>query len=168
MTSTTANTPATVHLLCGLNGAGKTTHARRLAEERRAVRFSLDEWMLRLHPELRYDAPTYGELAERCKALIWATAQQILALGHDVILDWNGWNRARRAIWRDLARDAGYNVALHYVQVPLEVAIAQAEARAAANTTGAHRLDAEAIRHLAAIFEEPSDDEGMPIVRVGR
>ena len=123
--------------------------------------------MLRLHPELRYDAPGYGELAERCKALIWAIAQQILALGHDVILDWNGWSRARRATWRDLARDAGYNVVLHYVQVPLDVAIARADARAAANTAGAHRLDADAIRHLAALFEEPSEDEGMPIVAVG-
>ena len=124
------------------------------------MRFSLDEWRLRLHPELRYDAPGYGELAERCKALIWVTAQKIL--------DWNGWSRARRATWRDLAHDAGYSVVLHYVQVPLNIAIARADARAAANTTGAHRLDADAIRHLAAIFEEPSEDEGMPIIRVER
>ena len=166
MTPPTPDSPPTVHLLCGLNGAGKTTHARRLTEERRAVRFSLDEWMLRLHAELRYDAPGYGELAERCKALIWEVARQILALDHDVILDWNGWSRARRATWRDLAREAGYGVVLHYVQVPLEVAIARADARTAANTAGAHRLDANAIRHLSALFEEPSGDEGMPIVRV--
>src|SRR5215831_19511334 len=46
----------TVHLLCGLNGAGKTTYAVRLAEARGAVRFSLDEWLLMIHPEIRYDA----------------------------------------------------------------------------------------------------------------
>ncbi|MDN5726533.1 MAG: ATP-binding protein [Propionibacteriales bacterium] len=34
---------STVHLLCGLNGAGKTTHARRLEAELPAVRFTLDE-----------------------------------------------------------------------------------------------------------------------------
>lgn len=161
-----SSTPPTVHLLCGLNGAGKTTHARRLAEERRAVRFSLDEWMLRLHPELRYDAPGYGELAERGKGLIWEVARQVLALGHDVVLGWNGWNRARRATWRDLAREAGYNAALHYLRVPLDTAIARADARAAANVAGAHRLDADAIRHMAAIFEEPSEDKGLPIVPV--
>ncbi len=55
---------------------------------------------------------------------------------------------------------------LHYVQVPVEVAIARADARAAANVAGAHRLDADAIRHLAALFEKPSEDEGLPIVRV--
>jgi hypothetical protein len=64
---------------------------------------------------------------------------------------------------RDLAWEAGYSVALHFVQVPLDVAIARANARTAANTAGAHRLDADAIRHPAALFEEPSADEGMPI-----
>lgn len=155
-----------VHLLCGLNGAGKTTHARRLAAEYRAVRFSLDEWMLRLYPELRYDSPSYGERAEGCKQLIWQVARQVLALGHDVVLDWNGWSRARRATWRDLAREAGYGVVLHYVRVPLEVAIARAEARAMADVAGTHVLNAGAIGHLATIFEEPDEDEDIPIMLV--
>ena len=37
----------TVHLLCGLPGAGKTTLARQLEAGLPAVRFSLDERMLR-------------------------------------------------------------------------------------------------------------------------
>lgn len=163
MTMSNQQGAPTVHLLCGLNGAGKTTYARQLAEEQRAVRFSLDEWMLRLHPDLRYDAPEYGPLAERGKDLIWTVAQQILALGYDVILDWNGWSRARRATWRDRAHNAGYPILLHHLRIPLDVAIARAEARAAANVAGAHILDAAAIRHLAALFEEPSEDEGMAI-----
>jgi predicted kinase len=166
MAARRATNRPTVHLLCGLNGAGKTTHARRLAAERRAVRFSLDEWMLLLYPGLRYDAPGYGERAESCKQLIWEVARQVLALGHDVILDWNGWSRARRALWHDLARGAGYGVVLHYVRVPLNVAISRAETRAAAQVAGAHLLDAEAIRHLAAIFEEPAEEEGVPIMLV--
>ena len=34
---------ATVHLLCGKTGSGKTTFARRL-EQSGAMRFSIDEW----------------------------------------------------------------------------------------------------------------------------
>ena len=97
MTTDAQHGKPTVHLLCGLNGAGKTTYARRLEVERGALRFSLDEWMLRLHPDLRYDAPEHGPLVERCKELIWTIAQQVLALGHDLILHRTGWNRARRA-----------------------------------------------------------------------
>ena len=37
-----------VRLVCGLNGAGKTTLARELEATLPAVRFRLDEWMLRL------------------------------------------------------------------------------------------------------------------------
>ncbi|MFG2228344.1 AAA family ATPase [Streptomyces sp. NPDC048644] len=62
-----------VHLMCGLNGAGKTAYARRLAEQLPAVRFGLDEWMLRLYP-YRYDTAKYAEQAEVCKELIWETA----------------------------------------------------------------------------------------------
>lgn len=51
-----APTAVRVHLLCGLPGAGKTTYAARLAAENSAVRFSLDEWMLRLYP-WTYDDP---------------------------------------------------------------------------------------------------------------
>lgn len=156
----------TVHLLCGLNGAGKTIYARRLASERGALHCNLDAAMLQLHPELRFDAPEYGAIAERCKYLLWSLAQQVLALGHDVILDWNQWSRQRRATWRDLAQQAGYPVVLHYLQVTVDTAIARAEARAAANVADAHRLDAAGIRHMATIFEEPTADEGLKIVRV--
>jgi hypothetical protein len=45
-----------------------------------AVRFTLDEWMLRLH-NLRYDDPAYPALAESCKSLIWDTALQVLRAG---------------------------------------------------------------------------------------
>jgi len=50
--------PPRVHLLCGLPGAGKTAYAYSLEAELPAVRFSLDEWMLRLYP-WSYDDPRY-------------------------------------------------------------------------------------------------------------
>lgn len=48
-----------VHLLCGLPGAGKTVYARGLEADLPAVRFTLDEWMLRLY-SWSYDDPRYG------------------------------------------------------------------------------------------------------------
>ncbi len=44
----------TVHVLVGLPAAGKTTVVRRLVSEYGAVRFSPDEWMLRLYA-VRFD-----------------------------------------------------------------------------------------------------------------
>src|SRR3954452_15833998 len=163
---TPGDVPPTVHLLCGLNGAGKTAYARQLAKRTVAVRLSLDEWLLLLHPALRYDALEYGPLAERGELLIWDVARPVRVLGHDVILDWNSWSRSRRATWGDRARAAGYDVVLHSIRVPLEVAIVRAERRSAAGVAGAHQLDAAAVRHLAMLLEEPTEDEGLPIVLV--
>lgn len=152
----------TVHLMAGLNGAGKTTHARRLEATTLAVRFSLDEWMLRLH-DVTFDDERYPALAEKCRGLIWEVAGQTLRAGTDVVMDWNHWSRERRRQSRDLALAAGGVPVLHWVQVPIEVAIGRAQARNEAGAKHAHRLAATDIRHLASIFEEPHDDEGMPL-----
>lgn len=149
-----------MHLLGGLPGAGKTTHARRLAANLPAVRFSLDEWMLRLY-QLRYDDPAYTARLPLCTGLIWDTAAQVLRLGHDVVLDWNQWSRRRRAHWRGTAQQAGYQVVLHHVDVPIEVAVARARDRTAQDTS--HDIDEAGVRHLADIFEPPTADEGIPI-----
>lgn len=156
---------ATVHLVCGLNGAGKTTYARKLAESYPAVRFSLDEWMIRLHPEIPFNAEGYSALAEACKGLIWDVAVQCLDFGVDVILDWNQWSRSRRAAWRDKAKSAGHDVLLHFIDVPVETAIERSAARAESGEPYSHSVMANDVTHLAQIFERPSPDEHI-VVRV--
>jgi predicted kinase len=153
---------ATVILLAGLPGAGKTTIARRVETERSAVRFTLDEWMLRLF-DLRFDDPEYAARVGPCQDLVWDTALQVLQGGNDVILDWNQWSRSRRTTWRDRAHAAGFDLLLYFVDVPIDVAIARAEQRTEA---WAHDIDADGVRHLASIFEPPNAAEGIAIVRV--
>lgn len=152
----------TVHLLVGLNGAGKSTYARRLQRERPVVRFTLDEWMIRLY-RLRYDDPSYPALADTCQDLVWDTAQQVLATGTEVVLDWNQWSRQRRATWRDKVLGAGHQPVLHHLRVSVETAIARAEERGRRGAPGSHVLDAQAIRHLDDIFEPPMAEEGLEI-----
>jgi predicted kinase len=116
--------------------------------------------MLRVH-NLRYDDPADPTLAESCKSLMWDTALQVLRAGVDVVLDWNQWNRERRAEWAARARGQGFEPVPHFIRVRLDTAIAQASVRNAQGPPHAHTLDAAAIRHLASIFEEPGDDEGL-------
>lgn len=151
-----------VHLVCGLPASGKTTHARKLAEERGAVRFTLDEWMLRLYG-LSYDDPVYAEHGETCQQLIWDVALQVLSLGRDVILDWNHWSRERRARWRDRAAADGFRVELHFLDVSAETAIKRAQLR---EDAWSHDIDAKGVEHMASLLERPSDDEGIPIRRI--
>lgn len=85
-------------------------------------------------------------------------AAQILRAGSSVVLDWNMWSRSRRADAVKRAADLGATCHLHHVVVPLDVAIQRATSR---RDPWAHRLDADAVRHLAALFEPPETAEGF-------
>jgi predicted kinase len=155
--------PPKAHLFCGLVGVGKTTLARQIAEEETAVRFSLDEWMFRLYGQLHYDDPSYVSRLDECKDLIWDTARQVIATRRDVVIDWNHWSRERRSQSASRARAAGAVPLLHFVNIPLDVAISRAVGRSDSDPFS-HRLDEAAVRHMATIFEPPTEAEGIDIV----
>jgi predicted kinase len=77
---------ATVFLLHGYIGAGKTTLARRLEVEHAAIRFTHDEWMRSLYgddpPETRF--PDYVERVSGVMETVWT---RCVALKMNVVLD---------------------------------------------------------------------------------
>ena len=73
-------------IVCGLPGSGKTTRAKQLEQNRRAVRFCPDEWMDALEIDLRD-----SEARARIENLQWKLAQDLLALGHTVVIEWGTW-----------------------------------------------------------------------------
>ncbi|HEY8068088.1 MAG TPA: AAA family ATPase, partial [Burkholderiales bacterium] len=77
-------TIATVHIVFGSQGAGKTTYARRLASEVKGTRFSIDDWMGELFgPDLPkpMSLPWIMERVRRCESRIWSTAAEIVEQG---------------------------------------------------------------------------------------
>lgn len=139
--------------------------ATRLEREHAAVRFTLDEWMLALFDLSPYD-DAYGPAADRVKELIWRTAERVVALGHDVVLDWSQWSHAARASAVKRAQAAGADVVLHYVDVPLAVVEERLSRRnAAAPGPAVHRIDLDDLRRFASdLFEPPASDEGIAVV----
>ncbi|MGN7210978.1 ATP-binding protein [Brachybacterium paraconglomeratum] len=158
------NTSPCLHLLCGLVGSGKSTLARRLEAESPAVRLTLDEWMLRLNPELTVEDTAYGERATVVRSLLGDIAEQVLRTGSDAILDWNSWSRERRADGIARARRAGAEVLLHRLTTSLEESTRRARARTEAGTAYAHTVDLAGNTHLAGLIEEPSEDEGLRLI----
>jgi predicted kinase len=109
-------TSARLIIICGLPGAGKTTLAKQLERELRAVRLCADDWMAALSINLWNE-----EARAKVEALQWTVAQQLLALGLIVIIEWGTWGRSERDKLRVEARALGAAVELHYVTAPMEV-----------------------------------------------
>src|SRR4051812_2336298 len=88
---------ATLHFIYGKPAAGKTTLARRIAAEQRAVVFCEDEWLVRLEAECE----TFESfLAERRKlrAALAPHMIQLLRLGCSIVLDFAA-NGPRERAW---------------------------------------------------------------------
>lgn len=151
---------ATAYLLCGLPTSGKTTLARKLEQEKKAVRFTLDERMIAQYDLTIFDE-AYGRLANDEKHKIWHEAKHILSKDRDIILDWSLWNRNARHEWTQKVLDAGYDYKLIYLQVPLVMLRQRLADRNAKDIATVHYISIEELNRFSKIFEAPSADENL-------
>lgn len=141
-------------LTCGLPGAGKTTLARRLAAERRAVRLTKDEWLTALG-----SSPWDESTREKLERELWRLAQEILRLGPSVVLDFGLWARAERDEMRAVARDLGVGVELHVLDAPPDELWRRIEARNAEPPWAGHPIRRADLDRWIGRFEAPDADE---------
>jgi predicted kinase len=116
---------ATVHLVYGYLGAGKTTFARCLEDQTDAVRFSADEWYLRLFTDGATTAHLDPARWDRMMALLDELWPSLLTRGVDVVLDFGFWSRASRDRARALAKAADAVIRLYEVTCREDIARAR-------------------------------------------
>jgi len=154
---------ADIYLICGATGAGKSTYSEALAQEVGGVRFSIDEWMQRLHNK---DKPETGlfewfyERVQRNCAQMRDVAERLVALETPAIFDCGLTNKAERDIFARWADEQGYSVALHFVDVPTETRWERVQKR---NREQAETFQFEVTRDMfdfiESIWEAPDNSE---------
>jgi len=137
-------------VVCGLPGSGKTTLAKSLEQKLRAIRFCPDEWMATLTLDI-YDDARRG----RIEALQWKFAQELLAQGLIVIIEWGTWGRSERDILRLGARDLGAAVELRYLSASEDVLFDRIQRRAQENPP----MTREMVSQWSKIFQAPTPEE---------
>lgn len=150
---------ATVHLMVGLPGSGKTTEAKRLEQEYNALRLTPDEWQYFLFGHDIAD-PEHDERHTRVEELMWEVTVQVLKRGVDVILDFGVWTRSERDEFRRKAEAVGANVKIHYMDVPKDVIWERLSVRnKSAGNNAIFYVGREEFEEWSGLFEIPTGEE---------
>jgi len=149
---------ATLHLICGLPGSGKTTLAKQLEESESAVRFCPDEWIADILLDSN-DAKEMDRLRDIVESIQWSFAKRLLGLGIDVILENGFWSREERFRFRAEAEALGARVKLHFLEVGLDELWRRLSERNANLPSGTFFVRREDLESWAKLFEPPTQDE---------
>lgn len=150
MSAGSAQGRATLVIVCGLPGTGKTSHAKAVEQELCAVRLCADEWMDAVGINL-WDSTA----REKIERLQWDVAQRILGVGGSVVIEWGTWQRSERDALRTAARRLGAAVELHFLDAPIEVLFERIRRR----NMETPPITLEDLRRWDGFFERPSPEE---------
>jgi predicted kinase len=141
-------------LTVGLPGTGKTTAARRIEVEQRALRLTKDEWVKALYGDA--NPPSAQDVIE---GRLVEVGLRALELGINVVIDYGLWGRDERSALRQAAADRGAAVELHYFELdPAEQRSRIHRRQVEAPHASWPMSDAELAR-WAAQFEVPTPGE---------
>lgn len=151
----------TAHLICGYIASGKTTFARQLEQDRGAVRFSLDEWLVQ-HYGTYPPAEQLAAVTREVVPMIWQDAQLALSLGRDVVLDLGFWKRADRDAARTLL--SFFDVQFYLVVCDEDIAWARVEKRQQSPSSSYGVITRQTFDALKSEVERLGEDEDFIIV----
>ena len=107
---------ATLTIITGLPGVGKSTRAAALEAETGAVRMEPDAWMSELKLDLWDEERRFV-----IETMQWRLSRRFLAAGVSVVIEWGTWGRDERLRLASEAKALGARVELHWLTVPLDV-----------------------------------------------
>ncbi len=147
-------TRPTLFLTVGLPGTGKTTEARRLEVEERALRLTKDEWVKALYGPA--NPPSASDVIEGRLIEIGLRA---LELGINVVIDFGLWGRDERSALRQAAADLGAAVEMRYFELPPAEQRQRLDRRQVQEPHTTWHMSDEELAQWAAIISIPTQEE---------
>ncbi len=151
---------AKVILIGGKVCCGKSTYAKHLRKENRAVLLSVDEIMLEVFG--LYAGDRHDEYTQKIKKYLFAKSLEIIAGGSDVILDWGFWTRQERTRAKSFYQQRNIPCAFHYIDIDdktWQERIILRNQKVQTGETQAYIIDCNLMEKFERCFEPPAADE---------
>ena len=149
---------ATVYILCGFIGAGKTTFAKKLEERTGAVRVTKDEWLIRMVG----NDPTidgYEDYNRRMWELSRDVAFQLAAKGIDVIIDEGFWAKEQRDEMRRRTEEVGAQAVVYFLDTPIETIRERVAQRTLDPGKESFKISGDLLDGYLTHWQPPGEDE---------
>lgn len=154
--------------LCGKMGSGKSTKARELAQERKAVLLSEDAWLESLYPNQIRNLEDYVKHSNIIKPLVKPLVQDMLRNGSNVVMDFPANTISQRNWLKSIFAEVDADHELIYLDVPNDVCLRQIAKRRleqpARAATDTENMFLQTTRH----FVKPSLEEGFNLTTIER
>jgi predicted kinase len=143
-----------LYLTVGLPGVGKTTLARRIADDEGILRLTPDEWMAPLFQDS--DAGGRRDILEG--RMIWV-AHEVLRSRSAVVLDFGCWSPEERYAIRAITESVGARFDLRHVRLDEADRRARAKARWESAPESTFAMSDEDHDRFLALCQAPSPEE---------
>ena len=146
---------------CGKMGAGKSTLAKRLAEDKDAVLISEDDLLSKLYAEKITSVKDYKYYSDKLKPVVSDTTRQILKKSINVVLDFPANTESQRQWLCSISDTINAMHICYFVDRSDEVCIKQLLKRGNPKTDTVEMFHA-----ITKYFVEPTESENINVLRV--
>lgn len=141
---------ATLYIIAGLPGVGKSTRAAAIEANTGAVRMEPDAWMGELGLDLWDEERRFA-----IETMQWRLSRRFLSAGVSVIVEWGTWGRDERLKLAAEARALGARTELHWLTAPLDVMLERIRSRGRETPP----ITIEHIEEWVGLFQAPDAAE---------
>ena len=157
---------AKVIMTCGKICSGKSTYAKKMRTEHKAVILSVDEITLALFGQ---DAgEKHSEYVAKLEEYLFGKSAEIAETGTNVVLDWGFWRKNERDYARSFYKKHGIPCELHYISISDEEWDRRIEKRNSdvdAGRTNAYYVDDGLKAKFREMFEPPEENECDVVIK---
>ena len=158
----------TLYFFCGKMGVGKTTYSIELANEKKAVLFSEDEWLSNLFPGEIHNFNDYIQYSKKIKPILIKHVSQLLRLGISVVMDFPGNTIKQREWFKSIIIESSSLHKLIYLKADDDLCLKHLEKRRLSSPERNQFDTMEVFKQVTSYFQEPSEEEGYNIELINK